>query len=68
MVLIFNDNLENVYKFEKYEDKFGQFAKKIETAMKLVPKETTILVLALVANKGQNKGQRSVYSVHLAWC
>ena len=31
------------YKLEKYEDKFGQFAKKRETAMKLVSKETTIL-------------------------
>ena len=43
MAFIFNDNLENNYKFEKYEDKFGQFAKKCETAMKLVPREATIL-------------------------
>ena len=29
LVLVFNDNLENDYKFEKYEDKFGQFTKKM---------------------------------------
>ena len=37
------DNLENNYKLEKCEDKFGQFAKKGETAMNLAPKEATIL-------------------------
>ena len=37
------DNLENNYELEKYEDKFGQFAKKGETAMNLASKEATIL-------------------------
>ena len=31
------------YKLEKYEDKFGQFAKKRETAMKSIQKETALL-------------------------
>ena len=44
MALKFNHNLENNYKFENYEEKFGQFQKKFETAMKLVPMEATILL------------------------
>ena len=39
-----DDNLEHNCKIEKYLDKFGQFAKKYETAMKLVPMEATILI------------------------
>ena len=40
-----NHNSENDYKIEKYEGKFGQFAKKREIAMTLVPREAAILVL-----------------------
>ena len=43
MALIFNDNFKNNYQCKKYEDKFGQFTKKRVTAMKLIPKETTLL-------------------------
>ena len=32
----FNHSLENGYKFEKSDEKFGQFAKKRKTTMKLV--------------------------------
>jgi len=44
-----NHNSENDCKLEKYEEKFGQFAKKREITMKLVPTEATILGIGILS-------------------
>ena len=47
MALVFKNN----YDYEKYEDKFGQFAKKRETAMKSIQKETALLQVSKTIDK-----------------
>ena len=45
---MFNNYFKNDYDCEKYLDKFGQFTKKRETAMKFILRETTLLVKSTI--------------------